>query len=355
MQIATQIQSDEMLHSFLIRRILMSGVPRSYDIHRIFSRGGKWLAIPQVGEKFDPAFADLDYASKIKLIQSKLKIWKTGFSTNPLNIPWIVSKIFFGDPNSIPFHYEGIKSFPIRFCPHCFSSQLRRSGFTWFRHNWANQTHCDRHGTRLFRPKCEACQTNKQTTFIDLMSCLCGVCHNCGKDFWHNATLDDSRAFEPYELKQPVDGDVDRLPAILPRYVPCLIWNGLFKIPWAAARAQFRNPAIAKEDSIKKLLAAAELKGETNNSMNVVSAYLKFLKLRSLGISLYDELLTKVTEKVSLTVKYSRKSKASLPYYTLKSRDCYGCALSVEDCPLKRNSGVIGITLATSWDFRYMG
>lgn len=243
MQIASQIQPDELLHSFLMRRILMSGVPVSYDIYRIFSRNGTWLPIPQVDEKFDSAFADLEYINKLKLVQRTLKIWKTGFSTNPLNIPWIVSKIFFGDPNAIPFHYEGIKSFPIRFCPHCFSSQLKKSGFTWFRRSWANQTHCRRHDERLLRPKCKACKIEKQTTFSDIKSCLCGTCQNCGEDYWHNATPDDSREFEPYELKSPAIGDVDQLPQTIPRFAPCLIWNGLFKIPWAAARAQFKSEA----------------------------------------------------------------------------------------------------------------
>jgi len=331
----------------------MSGVPASNDVYRIFSRRGTWLAIPEVSEKFDSAFEDIVYTGKIMLVQRTLKIWKTGFSTNPLNIPWIVSKVFFGDSNSVPFHYEGIKSFPVRFCPHCFTSQLKKSGFTWFRRSWARQTHCDKHRVQLLRPKCKACETREQTAFSDIKSCLCGVCQNCGEDFWRNARPDETRAFEPYDLKQPAIGEVDRLPAILPRYAPCLIWNGLFKIPWTAAKAQFRNPTIAEESSINKLLAAAEFKGKANHT--VVNAYLKFLKLRSLGIGLYDELLHKITEKVSLTVQFNRKSKASLPYYTLKSRDCVNCLLSIEDCPLKKNSGALGTVRATSWDFRYMG
>lgn len=347
-----QLQPDELLNSFLLRRIIASGITCGIDIHTIFTNCGNWCAIPRVAERFDPAFNRISYLQKTELIQKTLKIWKVAFSTNPLNVPWLTARVFFGHKAPIPYQFEGLRNFPIRFCPACFKFQLETAGFAWFKRTWSSSNYCKEHGLRFLAARCSQCNESAKTNMRDITSCLTGVCGRCGSDFWENATPDESEAFEPFETKRCIRHGTEKLPLGLPRFAPCIIWTGLFKFPWEALRAQFRNPERAGDGSIQKILDRTNV--DRQKKMSVVEAYLRFKEIRKLNVSSYEKLLRSKMEKIEIEICFDRNRKAILPYYVLKARDCIGCTVPLEDCPMRKDVYGYGKSTASNWDFSYM-
>lgn len=83
---------------------------------------------------------------------------------------------------------------PIKYCPACFTYQVKNFGFTWFKREWliVRMGMCLEHGCQLLIASCP-CRRGK-SSFEDIISAFRGECTNCLADLWtiHEGNTDSA-------------------------------------------------------------------------------------------------------------------------------------------------------------------
>ncbi|MFZ3422733.1 hypothetical protein [Vibrio harveyi] len=145
--LALKYLSDESVHSWILRNLIVSG---SLSFSSVIGKNGQWIAEPQFTRQCHielDEFDDVDLL--IFLRKSGIAIKTAGEFDNPIDHLLCVDRIFkhhtYG--NSVKGRLF------IRYCPLCIKVSIEDFGFAYFKSAWLYSVRCNHHNINLIQIK----------------------------------------------------------------------------------------------------------------------------------------------------------------------------------------------------------
>nr|WP_136251267.1 hypothetical protein [Ningiella ruwaisensis] len=196
------INSDESIHSFIIRRMILFGVlnkPR--DLQGVVSPGGVVYGLPTLNNKQRACIRDIDISQLAEIIDT--------------NAPYLgadskvrvqLAKLVLHNENVEKSNRDSGNRTQLRYCIECVKLQLRSVGYSYFKTDWLHTAECSVHKTRLHHVSQlwhNCC--GKRANFLDnLMSAFTGYCAKChidGRGFSSEVFIDERNRAQYFYLR----------------------------------------------------------------------------------------------------------------------------------------------------------
>ncbi len=194
-------QFDESIHGFFIRAFLVLGLARqASDLEGVVSSNGVVRALPRLTSHGAYIMDSLlvDDVFKLVIDHTKMNITGAIFQDE------LTGYVFLGDelPHFMEI-YKINKRTRLRYCPRCFSEQIRKCGFPWFRLSWLSSVMCDIHERYLlevYQSQARCC--GSESNILDyIRSAMSGICVKCKSDCWFlGQKVYFNRYFDSYHL-----------------------------------------------------------------------------------------------------------------------------------------------------------
>lgn len=177
-------QFDESIHGFFIRVLFALGLAKqAIDLKGVISRHGVIRMVPRLTSHgafiMDSLFVDDVYGLAID--HGKLNRIEV-FCPEDL-----AGYIFLGDELPRFMRKDEVnKRTQLRYCPSCFSEQIREYGFSWFRLPWLSSVTCDIHNeylSEVYQSTTKCCGSGSSILGC-IRSAMSGVCVKCKNDSW---------------------------------------------------------------------------------------------------------------------------------------------------------------------------
>ena len=329
-------QPDELLHSFLLRRLAIHGAAplNAPSLDKIITVSGYWSGLPKIPSSQTHLFKDLSWAEKVKAsLQTKVSL-DLAFSPNPLHYSWLAAKIFTGTSLRHPYHHPNILHHPISFCAACFKHQLSNYGFTWFRQNWIGQTKCNKHNAPLKSIVCQSC-TEMTPFYRKAFSALSGKCNSCGALLWNDSSINKFSKQNRKLLKE-----VANRPKVneVPKYLPCYIWAIINYVAPRLFELYFRKnltPQHPISKAVKYYYSFIHYNG-SNDTVSILKAYQFCELLHYLKDESINKLLNKICKIQEVRDVYCPDKDTYFSCKAYNMRNCDKCEVSSYDCPMSK-------------------
>lgn len=172
---------DELLHSYIVRRLMSVGEFEAHAFSRIIRKSGCIKANPEILTRhihyFQTELPTLQYTT--------LRDFASPFSNKNIEINGEFARI-----NRSLFHrfpegnyFSGTTQ--MRFCPDCMKDKIYSDGVAWFEDEWAFSQYCPKHSKLMQKVSDYGCSCGSYLgarMTVRLLSVFTGICKICGED-----------------------------------------------------------------------------------------------------------------------------------------------------------------------------
>jgi hypothetical protein len=176
------INSDESVHSFIIRRsLLYSALHKASDLQGVVSPSGVMHGIPTLNEKQRACTKDIDIIKFAEIIDSNAP-----YLGADLKIRTQLAKHVLQDDSADKSYRDSASRTQLRYCIECIKLQLRSLGYSYLKKDWLLSADCANHKTKWHHVSqlWHACCRKRANILENLMALLTGHCNKCQCDNW---------------------------------------------------------------------------------------------------------------------------------------------------------------------------